>query len=264
MQNVETKQQPHIFVRVDDQYVRRGLSEKEKRIYLTVNAAAFVINVIAEKYSALQQELYSFDADSIKQNGKLPDNAATEINILGATESGIIVKAWDVLDWLDRLRKVLGGLAGVPKGENWKQSLRKSLESAEKVRNKIQHFDVTLNEILRKTYPPMGALLAGFPSEGHLHMRILVSTPARFASDDSIAIAIPAFPGVLSHADGIYLSVADEVACLSEMAKAVWDAREKFSAYIKERYQFEWPASNVSVIKKKVAIRSKNADATGE
>lgn len=240
--NVDGSRHPHIFIKVDQGEVANVTDPKAKRVYVTVNAAAFTINTIERKFEALQRRLRAFDEPLCKERRAVNPG---EVSIHLADEIGneLVAEAWDVIDWIDRLRRIMGVMVGVPRKEMWYAQLMQSIARAEEPRHRFQHFDNTLSYIVKKTYPVMGALIAYFPISGSkARGRIILSTPARFAGDDNIGVAFNV-PELMFDVGGVCLSVAQETVCVSGMVHDIRAARTYFARYLSARYGFAWPAS---------------------
>lgn len=70
----------------------------------------------------------------------------------------ILSLGWDITDWAEKLRKLLGLGRGLRKRDEWFKSIIIELKPLENVRHIIQHFDRSLNNSTFLAEQPMGNL----------------------------------------------------------------------------------------------------------
>jgi hypothetical protein len=149
---------------------------KEKRIYATLNAAVFMLNQIDRRYKELVNMLHEYNQDKEKRDGiSKADQFSVDI---GYRHGNYMVSlGWDIVDWCDRLRKMLGVIAGIKRKEEWYLQFKVELKIVEDIRNFLQHYDKETNNFVLESYPLMGAIYAYFPAQNGWYARLIPSTP---------------------------------------------------------------------------------------
>lgn len=233
----------HIFIKVDDSGVKQNLDSRHKRVYASVNSAAFVINQIERRYEVLESELLQYDEFKRRIGSEKPKPGSMSLDMGYQHGNSLVAQAWDLVDWIERLRKIMGKVSGVKKNAPWLRNLVKGLKPTEELRHFIQHFDRSLSVILDGSYPLMGSLIAFFSCKGQPYVRVLISTPARYAGDQHVHISGFLLPKELGDSVGeVTLSVANQHLNISQMVNMVREARSSFAKDVRESYDFEWPA----------------------
>ena len=72
----------------------------------------------------------------------------------------LVLLTWELIDWFDRTRKILGYGAGIKKKEPAFVLAYKELEKAEDFRNILQHFDNFIKDTQNNLYAPLGSVSA--------------------------------------------------------------------------------------------------------
>ena len=212
-------------------------SENLKRIYVSVNAIAFVFNQISDRYEKILDILREIDtsADTLGPNG-------VAIGLAYPRRNELIGLAWDFVDWANRLEKLLHAAAGVKKSDPWFGEIVRALSVTKDVREYMQHFDGSLSELLSGCYPIGGSVTAWYGTFEVLYGRVILSTPARFSGDSEVTVSgysLPLdMPSPISH---VTLSVASRSINISKVFLQVEGAKTSLGAYLLRTYNFEWP-----------------------
>lgn len=105
--------EPILKISVDESGVTTGSDPKAKRIYFTVNAFVFSINQVRVRFRKLESLLMEFHtSEAVKK--ELGARQVT-IDMRYEKRNGIVAIAWDLIDWLERSRKIFGVVTGIPK-----------------------------------------------------------------------------------------------------------------------------------------------------
>lgn len=231
--------EPIIRVTVANSGVTTAMDSKAKRIYVSVNAFVFAVNQVEFRFKSLESLLMEFD--STKNN---LGSRQFSIDIGYKKRNEIVSLAWDIVDWLERARKIFGVISGIPKNNNHYSSIMKLLEPAERFRQILQHYD---SEVIKRAvegmYPVMGGVIATFRRGESWYGRILLSTPARFPGDKEVNIAGVKFikDNMQGDIDGITLSVTSHAINLSEILCKLKLEKIKLSTYLEQTFDFHWP-----------------------
>lgn len=224
------------------------LDGRYKRIYATVNAAAFSLNQVLSHYRTLRELLVEYDSESAgledAQSLAGGEGVACLIDLAYPKRNEIVGLAWDLVDWLDRLRKLVRIIGGVKREQQaWYRLAMRLLANVEDVRHTLQHFDERMGEFVKGTFPLHGSVTGTFagtsaPTRG----RVLLSTPARYATDRDVTIAqIELLQEVEGEVDGIIFSIADLSIDLSEVVGGLANVKAGMAASLFEKYGFRWP-----------------------
>lgn len=218
-----------------------------KRIYATVNAAAFSINQVLAHFERLRALLIEFDSKGrglASDEWKAGGQCVASIDVEYPRRNEIVGLAWDLIDWLDRVRKLLHVLAGVKREQQpWYRSAVRVLDQVEEMRHALQHFDRQMKQFIEGQYPLHGSVAATFPGRlAPTHTRILLSTPARFVADRKVTITQVSFPRRMEgEVDGITFSVGDRSIDLSEVMRVLEKVKTDMGAFLQAKYGFGWP-----------------------
>jgi hypothetical protein len=222
-----------------------GLLEKpasphRKRIYVSVNACAFVFNQIERRMRELYELLLEFDLESSQKKPLRAEQVSLDIGYKKRNE--IVGLAWDIVDWMDRLRKILNSVSGVKRKTGWYKDLTDALSHAESLRNLFQHFDGNIKKFVDGSYPIMGSITAIYQSGAGAYARVVVSTPARFAGDSEMHIEGFVLPtSATKPLENVTLAVGKDFANLTAIFQSIERARPAFAAELKSKYGFAWP-----------------------
>ena len=234
----------YLHIRVHPEQVGKG-DRKHKRIYVSVNAAAFIMNQIERRFAGLEDLLLAYDRLKRSEEDGPTQTKDRQVALDMGYERGndLVSAAWDVVDWIDRLRKVLGAVAGVKRKEDWYRETMKAVGCAKQMRDFFQHYDRSLTTFVDGGYPLMGSVVCSFPADnGGAYRRVVMATPVRYAGDPGVCVG-----GIAktAHASGkvssIILSIADRFIDLSDVTSTLREGQRHFAAYLADRYQFEWP-----------------------
>ena len=231
-------------ITVDKSAVLTGFDPKSKRIYVTVNAFAFSFNQVDSLFAELESLLKRYHQCQARCTVIHPRQVSID---MGCPDRNTIVRiAWDIVDWLERARKIFGAVSGVPTKDRVYKSIMATLKPAKDFRNILQHYDADVLKIaLADQVPIMGSVIARFKTVDSWMGRVILSAPARFAGDDAIGIYGVGFAenAMRDDVDGITLSVADRTIPLSEIILKLRADQVSLANYLKERYDYEWPNS---------------------
>lgn len=72
----------------------------------------------------------------------------------------LVLMTWEIVDWLERTRKILGQAAGLKKNSPEFQMILRSLKNAKELRDTLQHFDSFLSRSSAYDLAPLGAVSA--------------------------------------------------------------------------------------------------------
>lgn len=231
----------YLIVQVDDSGVTKGISEKGKRTYVTINAFVFSINEAKRRYLRIKNILLDYDkAESTKSSNSEGDYS---LSIDCPFRNEIVSTAWDTVDWIERARKTLGAIAGIPKKDSRYISIMDALKPASEYRHMLQHFDSdVIPTLVNKTFPLMGAVLAKYSDGKKDRGRVIISTPARYAGDQTITIA--GANAFAAHAkppiDNITLTLANATINLSAMFEKIELSINDVREFLSQTYDYDW------------------------
>ncbi len=72
----------------------------------------------------------------------------------------IVALAWDIINWAERLRKLLNHGIGVKASDPWLQSFTRALEPIEQMRHVIEHLPGSVEDCLSEKIPLFGCVSA--------------------------------------------------------------------------------------------------------
>jgi len=202
----------------------------EPRARIALNGVLFVFGRIREEYERLIYLLIS----SRRQD--LGDQ--------------IIACAWNIVDWAEKLRKLLGYGAGIKKRDNWFKELEKAIAPAEEIRHSLQHIDKHMEECFKASLPSVGFLISYVMGENGQGYDIMVSIPSGSKCDGTdklsayIKVNIAFTPPVIAAT----LFIADKQINVTEMVSAAILGEKAFIDYINETYmKVQQPAAAYGV-----------------
>lgn len=153
----------------------------------------------------------------------------------------VVGAAWDIVDWLDRLRCLLRVLAGV-KRDAWYRLFMRALAPVEEVRNFAQHFDREIAGLVKGTFPVFGAVIATFPVEGGCYTRAVVTQPARFMGDSTMQLYwCGQVEEVTAALDRVTFCVATYALNLSDIKSAMAAAKLALADELQRSHKMPWP-----------------------
>ena len=212
---------------------------KNKRIYVSLNVTAETIRQIRLRYAELAELLRQYDlqADGREAQVESAEERKVYFDMGFAKRHEVVGAAWDMVDWIERFRKLLGTISGVPHKEKWLQKMKELASHFERVRHFAQHFDSEIRQLVAGHFPLFGAVMATFPSHGGGYTRIVMSTPVRYVHDPEIVVqgfqrAVPPTADV----DCIVFSLAEFYVNFSEFINELEEPAREFFAYIEATY----------------------------
>lgn len=210
-----------------------------KRTVLSVHAIIYALNVIESKYEEIEQDLLFLRA---KSAGTKSHRDFT-IRFESKKVNSVVGKCWELIDWIDRLRKLLGYAAGLKKREDWYKNLVRALESIKHVRHFIQHFDGELNKYVASSFPLMGSIIAFFPANDGVYMEINVSSPTKTPYDNKIVITKNyVFPeSITGEINNITFCLESNTINLSNLFLSIQKGKIDLIKYLESEYNFTLP-----------------------
>lgn len=217
--------------------------KRHKRIYVSLNSVAFIFNQIISRYAVLETMLLDYDAF---QKSSAPAPLSDRLVCMDITypkrNNSVVGAAWDIIDWMERLRKVLSVSAGIKKNDDWYRAIMSDLPQVEEVRHFLQHFDCQIGKLVDGSYPLMGSVIARYPLENGSYTRILMSTPIRYADDNKILVRGFVVPIAMEgDVDCIVLSIAEKWINISLLMTSLRKAQKRFAQYLLDKYNCPWP-----------------------
>lgn len=197
----------------------------------------FILNQIERRYVMLTEKFLEYQQS---KEALLKQQATIDI---GYVDGNYMVSlGWDIVDWCERLRKVLHGLAGVRNKEKWLQDLRAALKPIEEVRNFLQHYDKEMKRFIIDLYPLMGGVCACFPIEDGWHTVYISCNPVGSAIDKGTTLVGFQVPSsIVGEVDYITFAIAEHYLNLSGLMRHLRTARSDYRSYLESEYNFVWP-----------------------
>ena len=148
----------------------------------------------------------------------------------------VVLLCWELVDWLERTRKILGLGAGIKKNDPEYILTYKKLESAEQFRHSLQHFDKYINESNDSSAAPLGSVSA-IRMESKDEIMAVVFTPGlvRGSGVDLGNFSMP--EKMIDKVDFVTLELNGERLNLSEIARKLL----KYYEYIRESTAVKYP-----------------------
>ena len=188
----------------------------DKRKHVLFNSLEFTFTQIESRYNALVGEFLRYE----------DTNQSIGVSL-----------AWDIVDWCERLRKLLGLGAGLKKKEQWYVDVFSHLECVEEARHFIQHFDKSINSNLEEAVPPLGHVTALMLSNGGFDVKIMNAGSFYLEKGEKFKIGGFKMPdSIVPPVDHVSLFVGQHAVNLSELFRAVMKAKEEFTVYIRNTY----------------------------
>lgn len=210
-----------------------ALPEQDKRKDIFRKSLSFIYYQIEAHKERLESLLLEYDALCLQQ----VENSNTEpkagnliINGHYGKAEELLGCAWNTIDWIERLRKVMGASVGIRQRDDWYQRVMAALKPANEVRNFLQHIDREQKTLAAGFYTAAGVLSAAFKLDtGGGYVRILVDARYRHRKDPHLHI--PGVKGVpkkiVSSPDFITLTVASYYIELSSVLRAVLSVKKE-------------------------------------
>jgi len=213
-----------------------------KRIVLSINAIIYSLDIIENKFDTIETALIQVHKNNILKGTAALHPRGCTIKHSSKTVNRIIANCWELVDWVDRLRKLLGYAAGLKKQEEWYKNLTRDLKSVTQIRHFIQHFDGELNKYVSGSFPLMGTILATFPVPDGVCMEILLSSPAKTPYDENTTIHDFKFPeSATGEIDHITFCLEKKSVNISNLIQSIRNGKENMIGYLENEYDFTWP-----------------------
>ena len=154
-------------------------------------------------------------------------------------DSTLVLITWELIDWLDRTRKILGYGAGLNKKDPDFILTYQQLDKAEDFRHILQHFDGFINKTNGNSYAPLGAVTAinwlGDKGQGN-EFKILTFTVGnvRGVGVDLGSVEMPEI--IKEKVDYVTLQFEDEKLNISEIAYKLLPFYESLRETIEIKY----------------------------
>lgn len=132
---------------------RINKDDMNPKTYNLFVAIVFAMDQIKFRYESIEKEICSHDKSDTSQ---------------------ILALGWDVIDWAEKLRKLLNVGRGLKKKENWFKEIDKALLSLKDVRNFIQHFDQEIKKPDSIDIAVMGELHIRLTGKYHPNLGLFV------------------------------------------------------------------------------------------
>lgn len=183
---------------------------KEKRALLLLNSISFVFSTLRRRYRHLCDLLQQYHVQN--------------------EDDEIISTVWDIIDWSDRLRKLLNHGAGINKSEQWYRSIVKGIEPVEKMRNIVQHISGSLEECLRKRTPLFGYLYAFCSGDQLSKGHIVVVLPSGHKAQDIAQNAVYINVGIDFHppVDHIHFFIGEQRLNVTNLMRLISAGEKNF------------------------------------
>lgn len=220
---------------------RQTGDKKKKRIYASINAVVFMLNRIERRYVELERMFIEYDVVKVRSQGALAHRKCV-IDIGYEHGNHMVSLAWDLVDWCDKLRRVLGSPAGLEKKLDWYKRLVKILRNTEDMRHFLQHYNAELERFVVGSFPLMGTVYACFQSSDGLYTRVIPSTPIASAYHEDVRICGFEIPDHLASPFGnLCFSIATMALNLSEVVAKLRAVADDMKSHLRDRYGFDWP-----------------------
>jgi len=210
---------------------------------VTINAAVFFIEHLINTYNELCELLLAVDAD------QSPAISAGTMQITKHPYRGkIIIRAWEFVDWSNKLRVLLGTKAEFGKLD-WFNELTQTLSLAEDTRHYLQHFDRSIGNIITSNCSFLGSVHATImtkeePDTHHCpksYHTIVIPSDYGYVDDHQTEVGQVAFPTQPSgDIDGVGFSIDSCYVNITLIANSLLSVKESLSVHLKKKYNFIW------------------------
>lgn len=147
----------------------------------------------------------------------------------------LVLMTWEIVDWLERTRKILGYGAGLKKSTPEFQMIMRSLENAKELRNTLQHFDSFLNRSDTHDLAPLGAVSVIHTLDEN-NMKAMVYTLGTIKPETNLGNAqIPKV--IYDEVDHVTLQLDGQELNISEMLRKLLP----FYAHLREQISEKYP-----------------------
>lgn len=208
-----------------------ALRGQEKRRDVFLKSVGFIFFQIEYHKERLEQLIHEYDQYRWKQVGKSqrqPQAGMLFVDGRYEKTEELLGFAWNTIDWIERLRKLLGASVGIKQRDEWYQTVMAALKPTTKVRNFLQHIDREQKTLAAGYYTVAGALSAAFKIDSGCYVRLIADERYRHRKDSHLHV--PGVKGVplsiASSPDLITLTVGDQYIELSSVLRAVMSAKK--------------------------------------
>jgi len=151
------------------------------------------------------------------------------------TQEPLIVEVWSIIDNFYRLKIILDKIPGIKKKEPWFQTMLKKLDSVEKPRHFIEHYDHEIENLQSKTLPPFGYLAYAVVVNSKT-IQTMIAVPGYVRKYHLTAIN-PAGRMFRQKVDLITFFIGEDIIKLSELLYTTIDFVKEFEKYIEMKYK---------------------------
>lgn len=194
------------------------VSEKE---YTFFCAMVFTMEQICNRYDSIEKETCSHFL----------------------SPSYVLSLGWDIIDWSEKLRKLLGAARGIKKKDLWFKSIEEKLNKLKEVRDFIQHFDSNLNKSNDVGITPMGELTVRLNGKYYPNIRYAIFKAERGVGFDLFELQksnrefqyekLEMSGDIISSAK---ISLAGKVIDLKLLKSQICQAKHGFDSYLYDNY----------------------------
>jgi hypothetical protein len=202
-------------------------------VYMSIVSQIPIENIDKRKHVLFNSLEFTFDQIENRYCGLV----GVFLRYESADQSVGVSLAWDVIDWCEKLRKLLGYGAGLKKNGEWYIEVVSNLKCVEEARHIIQHFDKNINSNLSSAQPPLGHVTALIPSNSGFNVKIMNAGSFYLEKGEEFKIGGFKMPSLIDPpVDHVTLFVGEHAVNLSELFRAIMKAKESFVKYIQKKY----------------------------
>ncbi len=207
---------------------------------------ATVISIIEHRFKLLEESLLKYDQiERSKSDDDIPDRTMFIYKKPQNNSIECISHAWDVVDWLDRLRKLFGAVSGVKKKDEWYVEAMKVLKTTSETRNFLQHYDSELKYFIENKAALLGNVIANYQSDQGWYLRSITSSYSYGLDQEEYSIPGFNIPDKVSKPiESITLSIAETNFNISKTIEAMRPCIEEYKTSMLHKYGFVWPSFN--------------------
>lgn len=222
-------------------------SELPQRVFVSINMAVFIFNTLERKFQEIEgilEEYHCLTKASVISDGE------HKLWVTWGYEKGdtLIETSWSIIDWGEKLRKILSSITGIKKNERWYKELIASLEKTKSIRNTIQHIDREIKNYISDSTPLMGVVSAQFPlPKGRVTYVISSST---FKSPYKDHINIYGIEATEARSDGmgsVIFSISKKSFNFTSFMAEIRKSVASMKVYLNDNYNYEWPKTTDKV-----------------
>lgn len=195
----------------------------DPKTYNLFVAIVFAMDQIKFRYESIEKEICSHYQSNTSQ---------------------ILALGWDVIDWAEKLRKLLNVGRGLKKKDDWFKEIDTILSSLKGIRNFIQHFDKEINKAEILDMAVMGELHVRLTGRYHPNLGLMVFNAQ--GGEDGLQMTNLMFANrgftydwLSMSRDVIYsaiIKLGGSTVSLSDLVSQVQHARHGFNDLLVEKY----------------------------